>query len=90
MVSVGQVYGKGLAGQFSLGVSMQWQSVSSWIWGGGEKRELEQLGASRQLSPHEHSVALFGRLELSHIISPKVPRLLVQLQHECFRALARS
>ena len=84
MVSVGQVYGKGLAVQFLLGVSTQWQSDSGWIW------ELEQLGASRQLSPHELSVALFGRLELSQIISPRVPRLLMQLQHECFRALARS
>lgn len=50
MVSVGLEYGKGLAGQFSLGVSMQWQSDSGWNWGRGEERELEQLGTSGQLS----------------------------------------
>lgn len=47
MVSVGQEYAKGLAGQFSLGVSTQWQLDSGWNWGRGEERELEQLGTSR-------------------------------------------
>lgn len=64
--------------------------IGQWLdlgWG-GEKGA--GAGASRQLSPHELSVALFGPLELSQIISPKVPRLPVQVQHECFRALARS
>lgn len=79
MVCVGQECGKGLARQFSLGVSV----VVIRLW-----RELEwskavgqgHLGAGRAaLSLHEVSLALCGLLGLPHSMALRVLRLLMWL-----------